>query len=131
MDIVKISIIAGFALFLTVGIAGADELDDMEITIRVVEHDDDINEVEHELSLPDSASHAAREHAEDGGHEDEGEHHSNDDGNDGNEEDHPDDEDHPDEEDNPEEEDHPDEEDNPEEEDHPEEEEPQESESQT
>ena len=42
MNIVKTTIITGLALFLTVGIAGADELDDMEITIRVVEHDDDI-----------------------------------------------------------------------------------------
>ena len=80
MNIVKTSIIASFALFLTTGIAGADELDDLEVTVRVVETDDDANEVEHELHLPDSASDSAREHAEDDGHENEGEHHSNDDG---------------------------------------------------
>lgn len=81
MNVVKISIIAGFTLFLATGIAGADELDDLDVvTIRVVETDDDINEVEHELSLPEHAADEAREHAEEGGHEDEGEHHSDDDG---------------------------------------------------
>ena len=69
MNKIKTSIIAGFALFLAAGIAGADELDDLEVTIRVVEHDDDLNEAEHELSLPDSASNSAREHAENDGHD--------------------------------------------------------------
>jgi hypothetical protein len=85
MKMIKISIIAAFTLFLTTGIAGADELDDLDVTIRVVETDDDVNEVEHELHLPDSAADSAREHAEDDGHENEGEHHSNDRDDDGRE----------------------------------------------
>ncbi|WP_455217144.1 hypothetical protein [Kaarinaea lacus] len=54
MKSVNTLIIAGFALFLTTGIAGAVELDDLEVTVRVVESGDDVNEVEHELHLPDS-----------------------------------------------------------------------------
>ena len=68
------SIIAGFTLFLAAGIAGADELSDLEVTIRVVEHDDDLNEAEHELSLPNLTSDSAREHAEDDGHDGHDEH---------------------------------------------------------
>ncbi len=87
MKMIKLLIITSFSLFLMTGIAAADDLDDLEVTIRMMESDDDANEVEHELSLPDSASDSAREHAEDDGHENEGEHHSNDDANEDHEED--------------------------------------------
>ena len=99
MKMIKLLVIASFTLFLMTGIAGADELDDLDVTIRMMESDDDVNEVEHELSLPDSASDSAREHAEDDGHENEGETHSSDDVNDdqdGHEEDQEDQEDNED-----------------------------------
>ncbi len=62
MGMIKTSIVAGFALLLTTGIAGAADLDDLDVSIRVVEADDDINEVEHELSLPMHTSNSVREH---------------------------------------------------------------------
>jgi len=80
MKMIKTSIIAGIALFLTTGIVSAAELDDLDVTVRVVGSGDDVNEVEHELHLPDSASDSAREHAEESGHENETEHQANDDG---------------------------------------------------
>ena len=67
MKLIKSSLIAGFALFLTTGIAGAVEMDDLAITIRVIETDD-VNEVANELSLPVGVSDDLREH-DDGEHQ--------------------------------------------------------------
>lgn len=61
MKKVNVLIITGFALFLMAGIANAADLDDLDVTIRMMESNDDVNEMENELHLPDSA----REHAED------------------------------------------------------------------
>lgn len=64
MKLVQTTIIAGLSFFLSTGISFAVDMDDIELTIRVVETDD-IDEMHNELSLPDSASDTAREHAED------------------------------------------------------------------
>jgi len=55
----------GFSLLLMTGTASAADLEDLDVTIRVVEPDADVNEVENELQLPESASDSASEHAED------------------------------------------------------------------
>jgi hypothetical protein len=60
---IQTSIIAGLAFFLSAGISYGAEMDDLDLTIRVVETDD-VNEMHNELSLPDMASDTAREHAE-------------------------------------------------------------------
>ena len=64
MKLVQTTIIAGLSFFLSTGISFAADMDDIELTIRVVETDD-IEEMHNELSLPDAASDTAREHAED------------------------------------------------------------------
>ena len=64
MKLVQTTIIAGLTFFLSTGISFAVDMDDIELTIRVVETDD-VEEMHNELSLPDSASDTAREHAED------------------------------------------------------------------
>ncbi|WP_455199379.1 hypothetical protein [Kaarinaea lacus] len=76
MKSVNTLIIAGFALFLTTGIAGAVEMDDLEVTVRVVESDDDVNEVEHELHLPDSVheDHDDQGHDENDSRDDDNDH---------------------------------------------------------
>ena len=63
MKLVQTTIIAGLSFFLSTGISFAADMDDIELTIRVVETDD-VEEMHNELSLPDSASDTAREHAE-------------------------------------------------------------------
>ena len=57
-------IMSGFALFLITGNVNAADLDDLDVTIRVIESDHELKEMENELHLPDSASETAREHAE-------------------------------------------------------------------
>ena len=64
MKLVQTTIIAGLSFFLSTGISFAVDMDDIELTIRVVETDD-IEEMHNELSLPGSVSDTAREHAED------------------------------------------------------------------
>lgn len=64
MKLVQTTIIAGLSFFLATGISFAADMDDIELTIRVVETDD-VEEMHNELSLPDAASDTAREHAED------------------------------------------------------------------
>lgn len=64
MNWVQTAIIAGLSFFLSAGISFAAEMDDLDLTIRVIESDD-VEEIHHELSLPDMASETAREHAED------------------------------------------------------------------
>ena len=81
MGMIKTSIIAGFILLVTTGIAGAADLDDLDVSIRVVETDDDINEFEHELSLPGHTSNFVSEHHSSGRDED-----ASDDDNDGQDE---------------------------------------------
>ena len=63
MKWVQTTIIAGLAFFLSAGISFAAEMDDLDLTIRVIETDD-LKEMHNELRLPDMASDAAREHAE-------------------------------------------------------------------
>jgi hypothetical protein len=70
MNMTRTLLIAVFALFLTTGIAGAADLDDLDVSIHVVGQDDDINEMGNELKLPDSVSESAREHADDATHND-------------------------------------------------------------
>lgn len=62
--VVHTSIFATAVFFLSAGISFGAELDDLDVTIRMVESDDLI-EMHNELSLPDAASDTAREHAED------------------------------------------------------------------
>lgn len=64
MKLMQTIIIAGLSFFLSTGIGFAADLDDLDLTIRVVETDD-VEEMHNELSLPDAASNTAREHAED------------------------------------------------------------------
>ena len=63
MKLVQTTIIAGLSFFLSTGISFAADMDDIELTIRVVETEN-IEEMHNELSLPDAASDTAREHAE-------------------------------------------------------------------
>lgn len=77
MKLVQTTIIAGLAFFLSTGISFAVEMDDIELTIRVVETDD-IEEIHNEISLPSAASDTAREHTED--KHGRGRNHSNEDG---------------------------------------------------
>jgi len=66
-------LIAGFALLLSVGVAQAVELDDLDVTIRVIDSDD-VGDIGHELMLPFPVPGSGGEHAEDAGHDsDEGE----------------------------------------------------------
>ena len=65
MKLVQTTLIAGLTFFLSAGISFAADMGDLELTIRVVETDD-VQEMHNELSLPGSASDAAREHAENG-----------------------------------------------------------------
>lgn len=60
---VHTSIIATAVFFLSAGICFGAELDDLDVTIRMVESDD-LTEMHNELSLPAAASDTAREHAE-------------------------------------------------------------------
>jgi hypothetical protein len=64
MKLVQTSIFAIVAFFLATGISFGAELDDLDITIRVVESDD-LAEMHNELSLPEAAADTAREHTED------------------------------------------------------------------
>ena len=68
MNMIRTLLIAVFVLFLTTGIAGAADLDDLDVSIHVVGQDDDIHEMGNELKLPDSVSESAREHADDAMH---------------------------------------------------------------
>jgi hypothetical protein len=68
MNMISTLLIAIFTLFLTTGIAGAADLDDLDVSIHVVGQDDDIHEMGNELKLPDSVSESAREHADDARH---------------------------------------------------------------
>jgi len=63
MKLVQTTIIAGLSFFLSTGISFAADMDDIELTIRVVETEN-IEEMHNELSLPDAASDTAQEHAE-------------------------------------------------------------------
>ena len=60
MKFFKSSLAVGFVLFFITGVAGAVEMDDLAITIRVIEKDD-VNEVANELSLPTSIVDDARQ----------------------------------------------------------------------
>ena len=62
MKLVQTTIIAGLSFFLSTGISFAAELDDIELTIRVVETDN-IEEMHNELRLPDAVLDTASEHA--------------------------------------------------------------------
>jgi hypothetical protein len=73
MKTFQLSLIAGTLLLITGGVAQAADLEDLDITVRVVE-DDDAREMRHELRLPA----AAREHHEDRDHDRDG-HDNNDD----------------------------------------------------
>jgi len=83
----NILIIAGFTLFLTTGIASAADLDDLDVTIKMMESNDDVNEMENELHLPDSV------HDQDENHNDAHDNDSNDDDREGLESDREDSED--------------------------------------
>jgi len=61
--VVQTSIFATAVFFLSAGISFGAELDDLDVTIRMVESDD-LTEMHNELSLPAAASDTAREHAE-------------------------------------------------------------------
>lgn len=63
MKLAQTTIIAGLSFFLSTGISFAADMDDIELTIRVVETDN-VEEMRNELRLPDAASDTAREHAE-------------------------------------------------------------------
>lgn len=63
MKLVQTIIFAMMAFFLSAGISVGAELDDLDLTIRVIESDD-LQEMQNELSLPASVSDDAREHAE-------------------------------------------------------------------
>ncbi len=65
MKTFKTLLIAGFTLMLSVGGAHAVDLDDLDVTIRVIDSDD-IDDISHELSLPFPAPTAERKHAEGG-----------------------------------------------------------------
>lgn len=62
MKLVQTTIFAGLAFFLSAGMSFAAEMDDLDLTIRVIETDD-VKEMHNELHLPDAASDVAREHA--------------------------------------------------------------------
>ncbi len=64
MKMVQTSIIATVVFFLSAGVSFGAEMDDLDITIRMVDSDD-LTDMHNELSLPDAASDTAREHAED------------------------------------------------------------------
>jgi hypothetical protein len=64
MKWVHTGIVGIIAFLFSTGISFGAALDDLDLTIRVVESDD-LTEMHNELSLPDTASDAAREHAED------------------------------------------------------------------
>jgi hypothetical protein len=68
MKIAQTTMIAGLSFFLGGGIALSAELDDLDLTIRVVESNS-MEEIHHELSLPNFGSDVVSEHAEksDGG----------------------------------------------------------------
>lgn len=80
MKNVNTLIISGLALFLITGTVNAADLDDLDVTIRVIESDHEVKEMENELHLPDSAADTAREHAEEnaGDHEQDADHDSRD-----------------------------------------------------
>jgi hypothetical protein len=63
MKALKTTMIAGMVFFVSSGIGYAADMDDLDVTIRMVESND-VHEMENELSLPESASDTAREHAE-------------------------------------------------------------------
>lgn len=60
MKTIQLSLIAGAVLLIAGGVAQAADLEDLDITVRVVE-DNDSREMRHELTLPA----AAREHMDD------------------------------------------------------------------
>lgn len=62
MKLVQTIIIAGLSFFLSTGISFAADMDDLDLTIRVLETND-VEEMHNELHLPDAASDIAREHA--------------------------------------------------------------------
>lgn len=63
MKVLKKTMIAGAVFFISTGISYAADMDDLDVTIRMVESND-VHEMENELTLPESASDTAREHAE-------------------------------------------------------------------
>lgn len=63
MKVLQTTMIAGVVFFVSTGISFAADMDDLDVTIRMVESSD-VHEMENELSLPESASDTAREHAE-------------------------------------------------------------------
>ncbi|NOX76075.1 MAG: hypothetical protein GXP17_05570 [Gammaproteobacteria bacterium] len=65
MKIFKTLLMTGFTLMLSVGVAHAVDLDDLDVTIRVIDSDD-VDDISHELSLPFPASAAGRGHEEGG-----------------------------------------------------------------
>jgi len=60
---IQTSVIAGFVFFLSAGVSFGAEMDDLDLTIRVVESDD-VSEMHNELSLPDMVFDAERDHAD-------------------------------------------------------------------
>ena len=63
MKVLQTTMIAGVVFFVSTGISFAADMEDLDITIRMVESND-VHEMENELSLPESVSDTAREHAE-------------------------------------------------------------------
>jgi hypothetical protein len=63
MKVVQTAMIAGLVFFVSTGMSFAADMDDLDVTIRMVESND-VHEMENELRLPESASDSAREHAE-------------------------------------------------------------------
>lgn len=61
MKAIQTGVIAGCAFFLSIGVSFAAEMDDLDLTIRVVESDD-VNAMHNELLLPEMIS--ASEHAD-------------------------------------------------------------------
>jgi hypothetical protein len=86
MKTFKISLIAGAVLLVTGGVVQAADLDDLDVTVRVVE-DDDARDMRNELTLPAAASDTAREHAEDRDREHESDDRDSHDENDGHDDD--------------------------------------------
>lgn len=67
MKLIQTSIVAGLAFFLSAGISFGAEMDDLDVTIRVVGSDDMI-EMHNELSLPDMLTDVGSAPAKDGEH---------------------------------------------------------------
>lgn len=63
MKNVKTMVLAASVLLFVTGAAHAVDMDDLDVTIKMIDSDD-VKGASHELRLPDAASDVAREHAE-------------------------------------------------------------------